>query len=335
MPWSCSDNRTRECPLFRVLISFNRGPLYSKLEAYDLLSSSSHLVCINDMILGKKTTGDNNIYQQSLAVSTTPSVFSFDATSTSVHLPFVFSSPPASALASLGMTNSHHNFCISPVSTCTTNFVSSPLVTPSISTGSVTQSLAVSPTVSSGIFHCTTSSPGKTIVSLPEVSSMSGFVPVVTVVSLQSPPVTKSSTTRALASVSTTKGSSLKTSPVVNKESVSLSVHSSKVTPTKSSMANTSLTVKKPKTITSRMSSSSVVSAVSLPSSKTKTFPLLTKYIYDVTGNRTTGQVKIGYLSGVKQGDEMECVVTEVISPSEFWIQPAKYELIRLMNNLE
>ena len=31
----------------------------------------------------------------------------------------------------------------------------------------------------------------------------------------------------------------------------------------------------------------------------------------------------------------MECVVTEVVSPSEFWIQPAKYELIRLMKNLE
>ena len=45
--------------------------------------------------------------------------------------------------------------------------------------------------------------------------------------------------------------------------------------------------------------------------------------------------MKIACLSDVKQGNEMECVVTEVVSPSEFWIQPAKYELIRLMKNLE
>lgn len=43
----------------------------------------------------------------------------------------------------------------------------------------------------------------------------------------------------------------------------------------------------------------------------------------------------VGYLPNLKQGDEIECVVTEVVSPSEFWVQPANYELISLMNNME
>ena len=262
-------------------------------------------------------------------ISTTPNVFTFDAVSNSVHLPFVFNSPPSSVPASSG-TNSHHNFHTSPVSlNPITNFVSSPLVTPSTSIGSITSCLAVS----SVAFHCsastlnTTNTNDKTIVSLSDLSSVSECVPMVTVVS-QTAPVTKASKTQTLASLATVKSSSLKAIPAV---AVSSSVHSNKVTA--KSSANNAVTVKKVKTITSRLSSS--VSAVSLHSSKIKSLSSLTKHICDITEQRTTSHVKIACLSDVKHGDEMECVVTEVVSPSEFWIQPAKYELIRLMKNLE
>lgn len=249
-------------------------------------------------------------------ISTTPNVFTFDAVSRSVHLPFVFNSSPSSVPASSG-TDSHHNFYTSPVSLSSiTSFVSSPLVTPSTSICSVTQSSSV-------ILHCPASTPGtistndKTIVSLPDVFSVSECVPMVT----QSAPVTKAQTLTSLAT------SNLKDTTAVT---VSSSVHSSKVLPAKSS-ANNAVIVKKVKTITSRLSSST--SVVSLHSSKTKSS--LNTCVIDVTEHRTTSHVKIAYLSDIKQGDEMECVVTEVVSPSEFWIQPAKYELIRLMKNLE
>ena len=182
--------------------------------------------------------------------STTPNVFTFDAVSRSVHLPFVFNSPPSSVPASSG-TDSYHNFYTSPVSL--SNFISSPLVTPSSNTGSVTLSSSVT-------LHCPastlsiTSTNDKTVVSLPDVSSVPECVPMVT----QSAPITKA---QSLASLATC---GLKdTSSVI----ISSSVHSSKITPPKSS-ANNVATVKKVKTITSRLSSSA--SVVSLHSSKAK-----------------------------------------------------------------
>lgn len=53
-----------------------------------------------------------------------------------------------------------------------------------------------------------------------------------------------------------------------------------------------------------------------------------------ILGHQLTNNATIGYIFDLKQGDEVECVITEVVSPSEFWIQPVGYELISLMNSM-
>ena len=142
-------------------------------------------------------------------------------------------------------------------------------------------------------------------------------MPVTTVTKILTP----MSKTQTLAPVSTTKDSSSSKSIPARSVSATSSVHSSKVVATKK-LAAAASSAKKPKTL----------AAVALHSSKANLLCLLTKYFCCVAEHKTIDNLKIGYLHDVKQGTEMECVVPEVASPSEFWTQP---ELIRLMKKME
>jgi len=147
--------------------------------------------------------------------------------------------------------------------------------------------------------------------------------------------------TPTCASVSTVMGSDSNSTPkstgvTVNKKLIStaaVSAHSTKVTTTKNSTVDNAQAIKKPKTVTSTLSSSNPIVALQL--SKKRPLSCYLPNTFDIPEHRATNHPKIGHLPNFKHGHEMECVVTEVASPSEFWIQPAGYELINLMVNLE
>ena len=274
-----------------------------------------------------------------------------DAVSTSVHLPFVFTSPPSST----PMSSSTLTCPASLSSSVTCNLISSPLI--SVNSGfGIMQSSELSSFSSvaahAAVFTSTTSeistSPAlldvasilevvpkatlasqlvSTSVAKPLMSVTNASVPVTTSVTKILTPTTKTLTPTTKIqmpiSVSTTKDSSGSKSSSAKSVSTTSSVHSSKVVATKKSVAAAG-GAKKPKKS----------SAVVLHSSKTNLLHSLKKY-YKVAEHRTISNLKIGYLCDVKQGTEMECVVPEVASPSEFWIQPVNYELIRLMKNME
>ena len=267
-----------------------------------------------------------------------------DAISTSVHLPFVFTSPPSSIPKSSSTLTCPASLC----SSVSCNHISYPLI--SVNSGfGIMQSSELS-SVSSVATHApvSTSTTGEistppsllnvasilevvpkatlasqlvsTSVAKPLMSVTNASVPVTTSVTKILTPTTK---IQMPVSVSTTKDSSGSKSSSAKSVSTTSSVHSSKVVATKKSVAAAG-GAKKPKKS----------SAVVLHSSKTNLLHSLKKY-YKVAEHRTISNLKIGYLCDVKQGTEMECVVPEVASPSEFWIQPVNYELIRLMKNME
>ena len=268
-----------------------------------------------------------------------------DAISTSVHLPFVFTSP-----SSIPMSSSTLTCPASLSSSVSCNLIYSPLISVNSGFGimqsselSSVSSVAAHAPVSTSTTSEISTSPAllnvasifevvpkatlasqlvSTSVAKPLMSVTNASVPVTTSVTKILTPTTK---IKMPVSVSTTKDSSGSKSSSSSAKSVSTtsSVHSSKVVATKKSVAAAG-GAKKPKKS----------SAVVLHSSKTNILHSLKKY-YKVAEHRTISNLKIGYLCDVKQGTEMECVVPEVASPSEFWIQPVNYELIRLMKNME
>ncbi|XP_065909710.1 uncharacterized protein [Dysidea avara] len=240
----------------------------------------------------------------------------------SVQAPFTFMAAPHSHLCPVSVDSSLFSLPASTVSTSAHNSnitanISSPLAAPttdlkiSVTTEefdpfSVVCSSSSLVTQASSAFSTIAIMQSTTVpnsISLPVVASVAKALPSEYTLS-HSGNVTKTCTAVWTPITTSSQGSAMQTTCAV------------------STVANTSSTIKTtpPKKASSR---------------KTKTTSSASSAVVTIkSSHRSTNNATIGYIFDLKQGDELECVITEVVSPSEFWVQPVGYELISLMNSM-